>query len=110
MPGAGLPHNGCARLAARRAFVELKQCFLDALAVPRPARPAELADLEWLRQQVRGAEEPVDLWLLRAPAFAALMGTDSELRRQRQALRRNLDMLFPDTEAGGPPSGFASLF
>lgn len=110
MPGAGLPHDRFARVAARRAFVELKQCFLDALAVLQPERPAEAADLEWLRQQVRSAEEPVDLWLLRAPAFAALVGNDGERRRRRQALRRNLDLLFPDTEAGGPPSGFASLY
>ncbi len=110
MPGAGLPHDRFARVAARRAFVELKQCFLDALHVLQPVLSTEQADLEWLRQQVRSAEEPVDLWLLRAPAFAALAGTDSERRRHRQALRRSLDLLFPDTEAGGPPSGFASLF
>jgi hypothetical protein len=110
MPGAGLPHDRFARVAARRAFVDLKQTFLDALAILHPTRPGDLADVEWLRQQVRGAEEPVDLWLLRAPAFAALAGTDSERRRHRQALRRSLDMLFPDTEAGGPSSSFASLY
>jgi hypothetical protein len=110
MPGAGLPHDRSARLAARRAFVALKQSFLDALAVLQVARPAELADAEWLRQQVRSAEEPVDLWLLRAPVFAALAGTDAERRRHRQALRRSLDQLFPDSEAGGPSSTFASLY
>ncbi len=110
MPGAGLPHDRYAHVAARRAFVELKQTFLDALAVLEPARAGEVADVEWLRQQVRSAEEPVDLWLLRAPAFAALAGTDGERRRHRQALRRSLDMLFPDTETGGPSSAFASLY
>ncbi len=110
MPGAGLPHDRFARVAARRAFVELKQSFLDALAVLHPVHAADVADAEWLRQQVRSAEEPVDLWLLRAPVFAALAGTDSERRRHRQALRRSLDLLFPDTEAGGPTSAFASLY
>ncbi len=131
VPGAGLPHDRFARVAARRAFVELKQTFLDALDVLPAVRPgagagvvtgagsgagagagvlAGVADVEWLRQQVRSAEEPEDLWLLRALAFAALAGTDGERRRHRQALRRSLDRLFPDTEASAPSSIFATLY
>ena len=124
VPGAGLPHDRFARVAARQAFVELKQTFLDALDVLPAVRPgagagvvtgagagvlAGVADVEWLRQQVRSAEEPEDLWLLRALAFAALAGTDGERRRHRQALRRSLDRLFPDTEASAPSSIFATL-
>lgn len=92
LPGAGLPHDRMARLAARRAFVELKQSF--ALAV------ADLPghDGNWLRRQVRSAEEPTDLWLLRAPVFAALAGHAVDRRQRRQTLRRSLETLFPDSE------------
>ena len=55
---------------------------------------------------MRGAEEPVDLWLLRAPLFAALSGPSPQLRDERVRLRRSLDSLFPDSE---PTSGFASF-
>ncbi len=97
-PGIGLPGDRQARMAARRAFVDLKQTYLLALA---GATDAEVA---WLRNQVRSAEEPVDLWLLRGPVFAALAGTEPERRRCRQMLRRGLDSVFADSE---PPSNFA---
>jgi hypothetical protein len=96
-PGAGLPGDRDARLAARRAFVDLKQTYLLALAeLPE-------GDAGWLRAHVRQAEEPADLWLLRAPVFAALAGADPERRRRRQMLRRGLDSVFHDSE---PPSAF----
>lgn len=98
LPGAGLPGDRGARLAARRAFVELKLTFLAALD--------GAANVEWLSAQVRAAEEPVDLWLLRAPVFAALAGTDAEHRQRRLVLRRGLDSMFPDLD---PPSGFATF-
>jgi hypothetical protein len=106
MPGAGLPNDRHARLAARRAFVDLKLGFIQALGV----LDEDDSSVEWLRQQARCAEEPVDLWLLRAPVFAALAGGLPERRHARQALRRNLEMLFPDTEVSGPTSAFASLY
>lgn len=87
-PGAGVPLERGARLAARRAFVELKQTFLEALA--------DVPDASWLRSQVRNAEEPVDLWLLRGPVFDALAGTVH--RQHRRALRRGLDSIFPDLD------------
>lgn len=96
LPGAGLPGDRMAQLAARRAFVVLKQAFVDALA------GAGGREAAWLRAQVRSAEEPVDLWLLRASVFALLDGP--ERRPLRQQLRRALDTLFPDTQ---PSSGFA---
>jgi hypothetical protein len=95
---AGLPGDRHARIAARRAFVALKLTFLHALQ----DAPGD----EWLRHQIRSAEEPVDLWLLRAPVFAALAGQDSERRSRRQMLRRGLDSVFPDLE---PASAFASF-
>ena len=100
LPGAGLPGDRLAQIAARRAFVELKLGFTDA---------ADLLggrDGEWLRQQVRRAEEPVDLWLLRGPLFAALAGPAPERRIARLRLRRSLDSLFPDT---APASGFGAF-
>ncbi|MDP3614649.1 MAG: hypothetical protein Q8R98_22635, partial [Rubrivivax sp.] len=78
LPGSGLPGDRSARLAARRAFVDLKLTFLHAL----DGAPG----IEWLCTQVRAAEEPVDLWLLRAPVFAALAGGSPDQRQRRQQL------------------------
>lgn len=109
LPSIGLPDSsgaspadGCrdARIAARRAFAELKQTFLAAVA------DLQDAHTNWLRAQVRSAEEPVDLWLLRAPLFEALSGADPERRRRRQMVRRGLDSLFHDSE---PPSAFTAF-
>jgi hypothetical protein len=98
LPGAGLPGDRSARLAARQAFVDLKLVFLGAL---------QGADgVDWLRTQVRAAEEPVDLWLLRAPMYEALAGTAPDLRSRRRQLRRGLDSVFPDLE---PASTFGSF-
>lgn len=104
LPGAGLPGDRMARLAARKAFVELKLSFIDAVS--------SLAgrDGDWLRQQVRHAEEPVDLWLLRGPLFDALAGSEPERRVARLRLRRSLDSLFPDTGAATAFSGAGSGF
>jgi hypothetical protein len=98
LPGAGLPGDRLARLAARRAFVGLKLLYLDALEGLAGAEAA------WLLGQVRSAEEPEDLWLLRAPVFAALDGP--ERRPLRQDLRRGLRTIFPETQ---PASAFTSF-
>jgi hypothetical protein len=79
-------------VAARRAFVALKLTFQQAVA------ELDGHDGPWLRNQVRSAEEPTDLWLLRAPVFEALAGSKPVLRQHRAALRRGLDSLFPDSE------------
>jgi hypothetical protein len=97
---SGMPGDREAQIASRRAFVELKQTFMQAVL--------DLQDqgADWLRAQVRGAEEPVDLWLLRAPLFAAMAGPDPDMRRRRQMLRRSLDSVFHDTD---PASAFTTL-
>jgi hypothetical protein len=95
---SGLPGDRQAHAAARRAFVDLKRTFMHALE--------DVPGIEWLQNQVRAAEEPVDLWLLRAPAFAALAGADPQVRQRRQHLRRGLDSVFPDLDE---PSGFTPL-
>lgn len=97
-PGCGMPGDRTARLAARRAFVNLKLDFMTALA--------DVPCAGWLQAQVRLAEEPVDLWLLRAPVFAAIGGADPGYRQRRQQLRRGLDSIFPDL---GHTSGFVTL-
>lgn len=99
LPGAGLPSERLARIAARRAFVTLKAVFLEAVS----DLPGATGD--WLRHQVRAAETPGDLWMLRAPAYAALAGP--EQRARRHALRRGLEMLFPDSELLPAHSGFS---
>lgn len=102
-PGAGfiesgLPGDRGARIAARRAFVDLKRSFLRALdGVPNAA---------WLVMQVQGAEEPVDLWLLRAPIFSAL-DSAGPLHRQRDLqLRRQIDAVFHEGDSGMPSTLF----
>jgi hypothetical protein len=97
--GIGLPHDRQARIAARRAFVNLKQTYLLAIdAVPGPRA-------DWLRFQVRHAEEAADLWVLRAAVFDALPA--QACRAQRQSLQHGIESLFP---SAGSNSGFAALF
>lgn len=100
LPGVGLPHDRLARVAARRVFVDLKQQFQAAVAAIEGERG------QWLRAQVRGAEQPEDLMLLRGHVFACLAGDDDGRRHTRRTLRRTLDSLFPDS---APRSGFASF-
>ena len=101
LPGTGMPHDRQSRLAARRAFVALKQAFVDTVAALPGPRGI------WLRRQVRSTEEPIDLWLLRAMVFTELDASDARdgsidgARRQR--LRQSLATVFPDTL---PPSGY----
>lgn len=97
LPGAGLPNDRMARIAARRAFVDLKQDFMHAVAALDDPRG------HWLRDQVRKAEEPEDLLMLRGHVFASLSGRDAGFTERRRMLRRSLDSLFPDS---APRSGF----
>lgn len=100
LPGAGLPHDRLARLAARRVFVGLKRDFMLAVAGLDDARG------RWLREQVRRAEEPEDLLLLRGHVFACLAGAEEHRREQRRLLRRSLDSLFPQS---APRSSFGAF-
>ena len=98
--GAGMPADRNAAIAARRSFVALKLTFLDAAAA------LQGPESTWLHQQVRSAEEPVDLWLLRAPLFSSLAGADPERRRLRQRVRRALEAVFAEPQ---PTTAFATL-
>lgn len=87
----GLPHDRNSRIAARRSFVHLKQSFMravDSINGPRG---------DWLRHQVRQANEAVDLWLLRGAVFNGLSARDPEGRRLSIELHRALDTVFPDS-------------
>jgi hypothetical protein len=85
-----LPALHAARIEARRAFVEMKQLFLRAVENLEHRKGA------WLRSQVRGAEDPIDLWLLRGPLLATLREDDVATRTMRAALYRTLDRTFPE--------------
>ena len=99
LSGAGMPDDRLARIAARRAFVNLKLTYLAAVeALPGPRA-------EWLRFQIRHAAEPADLWLLRAAVFEALPTQTHPA--QRASLQRGITSVFPSS---GPNSGFAAFF
>lgn len=87
MAGIGLPADRRARIAARRAFVQLKQTYLQAIE----SAPGPRAD--WLRHQVRCAEEPGDLWQLRAAVFDTLPAQGCN--KARATLQRHFDSTFP---------------
>jgi hypothetical protein len=96
LAGIGLPDDRQARIAARRAFVNLKLTYLAAVQ----SLPGPRAD--WLRFQIRHAAEPGDLWLLRAAVFDALPG--QQHRAERDTLQRGIDSVFPSSRFN---SGFA---
>ena len=86
-----LPATYSARLESRRAFVEMKHLFMRAVENLAHRKGA------WLRAQVRAAEDPIDLWLLRGPLLATLREDDVATRTMRAALYRTLDRTFPET-------------
>lgn len=100
LAGAGLPGDRQARIAARRAFVNLKLTYLAAVDAAAASPRAD-----WLGRQIRQAAEPADLWLLRAAVFEALSA--QACRAERDSLQRGIAAVFPRT---GPDSGFAPLF
>jgi len=62
----GLADERFTRVAARRAFVEMKLCFMRAAAdIEGPHAAA-------LREQVRQADEAIELWLMRYDVLDAL--------------------------------------
>lgn len=94
------PQERLARVAARRAFVEMKQCFMQAAA------DASGAQAELLRLQVRQATDVQALWQLHRPLLASLPRDGARGERHRLALREHLDSAFPDT---GSDTEFAPL-
>ena len=90
---SGLPADRRARIAARRAFVDLKLLFMRAV------EPLQDRKGQWLKDKVRLAHEPIDLWLLRGPILQ-LLNSGQGSREMRAEFYRGLDSVFPDTEIG----------
>jgi hypothetical protein len=99
-PAAATPADRLAALSARRAFVALKLTFLEAAAALQGEQ------MQWLREQVRAAEDPVDLWLLRAALFSGLAGADPDRKRLRRRLRRAIEGMYGEPQ---PTTAFAAL-
>jgi len=93
-----MPAAHSARLESRRAFVEMKHLFMRAVENLEHRKGA------WLRAQVRAAEDPIDLWLLRGPLLSALRADDLATRTLRAALYRSLDRSFPEAFGGAAAS------
>ena len=85
-----------ARVAARRAFVEMKVSFMRAAALVRnSAGPM-------LQRKVRSATEVTELWRLRDELFDNLPPHDPAATAQRMELQYHLDSAFPAGSAGVP--------
>jgi hypothetical protein len=89
--GFNLPDERIARIAARRAFVELKLSFM------RAAADIDGPEGALLQRQVRRASEPVHLWRLRAAVLASLRAHHERTPVHRLELRRQLDSIFADS-------------
>lgn len=85
---AGRPDERRGRVAARRAFVELKLSFLRAAADLQGDIAHEL------QHRVRQACEPIELWLLRASILTALPGDCDRLEEHRLAMQTALDRIY----------------
>lgn len=101
-PASGLPQDRTARLAARRAFVDMKLIFM------RATEPLEGRKADWLRHQVRRAHDPLELWLLRGPVLSALSEDEQRHRDRRAELYRMLDRLFPEAFGFEPDASLPS--
>lgn len=104
-PSCGMPQERLARIAARRAFVDAKQCFCRCVEALDATAPLSA----WLAHEVRQAQGPEDLWPLRNALQAALRSQRAPLDWIQRGpslttqLRHTLDTLFPDQFE---PSGF----
>jgi hypothetical protein len=87
---SGTPQDRLARVAARRAFVEMKQCFMRAVA------DAEGAHVPLLQWHVRQTTDVMDLWVLRDVVIESLPRDSVVGERHRRELQSHLDAAFPD--------------
>ncbi|HET7524726.1 MAG TPA: hypothetical protein VFK10_02180 [Burkholderiaceae bacterium] len=85
------------RIAARRNFVHVKRCFMAAVERVDGRRGL------WLRDQVRQANEPVDLWLLRGAVFDAVSSRGPAASQElRLELQLALDSVMPSADDDVP--------
>lgn len=96
LPGFGMPDERLARLAARRAFIDLKLSFMRAIA------DIEGHTGQLLQRKVRSAREAIDLWRLRSAVFAALPCSDERSLLHKMELHQQLGSVFLEaSEATG---------
>jgi len=79
------------RIGERRAFVELKTCFMLAAADVAGAIG------ERLRLRVRQTNDTTELWRLRAAILCSLEPGHPRTARHQRDLQRDLDSLFGPT-------------
>lgn len=84
----GLPQERLAHIAARRAFVEMKQAYMNATSDIASATAA------MLQHKVRRAAEPWELWSLRAVILASLPSDHERTAGHRLKLGREFDSIF----------------
>jgi hypothetical protein len=85
-----------ARVAARKAFVEMKLSFMRAAALVRgSAGPM-------LQRQVRLSTEVTELWRLREPLFDGLPRHDPHAAAYREDMQSHLDSAFPAGSGSTP--------
>jgi len=87
---AGLPQDRLAQIAARRAFVDLKRLYIDAV------RTLNTPIGQWLAQRLVRASDAAELWSLHPQVDAALAarGPTGPHQALRSALRLRLTALF----------------
>lgn len=96
-PAPVMPGGRLARIAARRRFVEMKQAFIQAASLAEGPRAGAL------RQQVRRADEPLELLALQCDLLHAMPEDDDEAATSRMELERHIDLLFPEPDAPTSP-------
>jgi hypothetical protein len=92
---AGLPQDRAARIAARRAFVEMKQLFLRATEDLSEHKGA------FLGRRIRAAADVDDLVQLRGLLVDALREDEARARALRADLYRRLDGAFSEAPRRG---------
>lgn len=93
LPGAGLPHERLARMAAHQAFLEMRTQFLDAL----DGLPG--CEIDGLRRDLRRSTDPADLWALRLAVHQALAGEGPEPTAAQSEFAHTLHTSFTGVQA-----------
>lgn len=94
LAAGGMPQERLARIAARRAFVEMKQAYMNATSDIASTTAA------LLQHKVRRASEPWELWSLRAVILASLPADHERTVDHRLKLGREFDSIFSSSPTG----------
>jgi len=87
----GLQQERLARIAARRAFVQMKQAYMNA------ASDIANATGDMLQHRIRKASEPWELWSVRAVLLASLKPDHQRTPEHLTKLARGFDSIFSGT-------------